>query len=58
LLDSVGSTVQDAYKPLVFDRYLLPLKNTLGESAFQTQLSEGRAMSFTQAVQYALADRI
>jgi hypothetical protein len=55
LLESVGSTVQDAYKPLIFDRYLLPLRNVIGETAFQDALSEGRAMSFTQAVHYALA---
>jgi non-specific serine/threonine protein kinase len=55
LLESVGSPVQDPYKPLVFDRRIEPLKEVLGESAFSAALSEGRAMSFTQAIRYALA---
>jgi hypothetical protein len=58
LLESVGSSVQDAYKPLIFDRYLFPLKNVMGETAFQEALSAGRGMSFTEAIQYALAEGI
>jgi tetratricopeptide (TPR) repeat protein len=53
LLDSVGS-------PLLFeaqslhDRYFDGAKESLGEGPFHAALSEGRAMSLTQSVQYAL----
>jgi hypothetical protein len=38
------------------DRYFDRARESLGDSAFQTALSNGRAMSLTQAVEYALED--
>ena len=38
------------------DRFLVGAKESLGDRAFETASSEGRAMSLTQAVQYALAE--
>ena len=56
LLESVGSRLQSIYKETIGDRFVDPFKESLGEEAFQTVLAEGRAMSLTQVVQYALAD--
>ena len=38
------------------DRYLNGARESLGEPAFHAALSEGRAMSLKQAIQYALED--
>ena len=38
------------------DPYLNGARESLGEPAFQDALSEGRAMSLQQAVQYGLSD--
>jgi non-specific serine/threonine protein kinase len=55
LLKSVG-----AFLPLNYkwgrERYFDDARRALGEGAFQAAASEGRAMSLTQAVEYALAD--
>ena len=55
LLESVGSTLPPSIK-LFRDSYFDRAKESLGDSAFQTALSDGRAMSLTQAVEYALED--
>jgi non-specific serine/threonine protein kinase len=54
LLESVGSIMQNMAENSLGDRYLAPLKQSLGEDGFHSALSEGGAMSFTQAIQYAL----
>ena len=55
LFESVGSRLDNMYKSSIGDRYVGPLKQSLGEEAFHAALSEGRTMSLTQAIQYALA---
>jgi non-specific serine/threonine protein kinase len=55
LFESVGTRLDDVYENAIGDRYVNPLKQSLGGEAFDAALSEGRAMSLTQAVQYALA---
>ncbi len=55
LLESVGSALPPSIK-LFRDSYFDRAKESLGDSAFQTALSDGRAMSLTQAVEYALED--
>jgi non-specific serine/threonine protein kinase len=54
LLESVGVALMPEFT--LRDPYLDGARESLGESAFQDALSEGRAMSLRQAVQYALAD--
>jgi len=53
LLESVGAPLQSIYSGFR-DRYVYSLKESLGQDVFHTALSEGRAMSFAQAIQYAL----
>jgi non-specific serine/threonine protein kinase len=55
LLTSVGFSLPPTYK-WVRDRYFAGARRSLGERAFHAALSEGRAMSLTQAVQYALTE--
>jgi hypothetical protein len=55
LLESVGTFLPPQYTQSR-DRYFAAVNDTLGNHAFQMALSEGRAMSLTQAVQYALAE--
>ena len=55
LLESVGSPLLPEGK-ILRDRYFDSVKESLGEGPFQAALSKGRAMSLTQAVQYALAE--
>jgi tetratricopeptide (TPR) repeat protein len=53
LLESVGVALPPPikwFRDLYFDR----ARESLGDSAFQAALSAGRAMSLTQAVEYAL----
>jgi len=56
LLESVASPLQESVKTLIGDRYMDRVKESLGQEAFHAALAEGRAMSLTQAVQYALAE--
>jgi non-specific serine/threonine protein kinase len=58
LHDSVGSPVLNIVKDAIGDRYVQPLRQSLGEEAFDAALADGRAMSLTQAVQYAQADML
>jgi predicted ATPase/predicted Ser/Thr protein kinase len=55
LLEKVGSALPPSIKSFR-DRYFDRARESLGDSAFQTALSNGRAMSLTQAVEYALED--
>ena len=56
LLESVGSALPPSIK-MFRDPYFDKARESLGDSAFQTALSEGRRMSLTQAVEYALGVR-
>jgi tetratricopeptide (TPR) repeat protein len=56
LLDSMASPLQASIKTLIGDRYIGRAKEALGADAFEQALSEGRAMSLQQAIQYAVAD--
>jgi non-specific serine/threonine protein kinase len=53
LLESVGSTLPPSIK-LFRDSYFDRARESVGDSKFQTELAAGRAMSLTQAVEYAL----
>jgi tetratricopeptide (TPR) repeat protein len=55
LLDSVGSA---SFYKLIRDRYVDTAKESLGDTAFQAALAEGRAMSLKHVIQYALAERL
>jgi non-specific serine/threonine protein kinase len=55
LLESVGSPLQPE-NAMLRDRYFDSAKESLGENPFQAALSEGRAMSLKEAIQYALKD--
>ena len=57
LLDSTGSRLWKMYSESIGERWIGAMKELLGEAPFRAALSEGRAMSLTQAVQYALADK-
>jgi non-specific serine/threonine protein kinase len=56
LLESVGSALPPSIK-MFRDLYFVGAREALGDHAFQIALSEGRAMSLTQAVDYALRVR-
>ena len=55
LLESVGAFLPPQFK-LVRERYFNAVKGAVGDSAFQAAFYDGRAMSLTQAVEYALAE--
>ena len=55
LLESVGAFFRPQYKQLR-DRYFDAVKDSLGDEAFQVASSEGRAMSLTKAIEYALSE--
>ena len=55
-LEGIGSTLPNNLFSALRDRWLTPTRESLGESRFSAAWSEGRAMSFQQAVQYALAE--
>jgi len=53
LRDRVGSLLLPLEKA-TRDRYYTSVRESLSDGVFETALSEGRAMSFTQLIQYAL----
>jgi non-specific serine/threonine protein kinase len=55
LLESVGVPLNPLFRQFR-DRYVDDVRKSCGERAFQNALSEGRAMSLTRAVEYALAE--
>jgi non-specific serine/threonine protein kinase len=57
LLESIGAFLPPQYRQ-IRDRYFGAVKDAFGDASFEAALSEGRATSFTQAIQYALADSI
>jgi hypothetical protein len=56
LLESVGSPLQPE-NAMLRDRCFNNAKESLGEGLFQAGLSEGRAMTLREAIQYALGDK-
>jgi tetratricopeptide (TPR) repeat protein len=56
LLQAVEAPVYDYYKPnrSLYERTAAAVRSQLGEAAFEETRAEGRAMSFEQAVEYAL----
>jgi hypothetical protein len=55
LLESVGAPLNPLFRDLR-DRYFDDVRKACSERVFQGALSEGRAMSLTRVVQYALAE--
>ena len=56
LLESVGSPLQPE-NAMLRDRCFDSAKESVGERLFQAAVSEGRAMSLREAIQYALEDK-
>ena len=56
LLESVGSPLQPE-NAMLRDRYMEGAQVSLGDNAFQAASSEGRAMSLSEAIHYALEDQ-
>jgi hypothetical protein len=56
LLQAVEAPVYDYYKPnrSLYERTKAVVRSRLGESAFEEAWEQGRAMTFEQAVEYAL----
>ncbi len=53
LLDSIGTTVQPTYNLLIDDRLFPAVRTELGTDAYQQAWASGRAMSLSQAIEYA-----
>ncbi len=58
LLEAVGAAVYNYYLPdrSLYERTVSATRSQLGDAAFEEAQAEGRAMTFEQAVTYALAD--
>jgi tetratricopeptide (TPR) repeat protein len=56
LLEEAGTSVYNYYKPdrSLYDRTTASVRSRLGEEGFEEAWAEGRAMTFEQAVEYAL----
>ncbi len=56
LLQAVEAPVYDYYKPnrSLYERIVAAVRSLLGEPAFEEARAEGRAMTFEQAVEYAV----
>ena len=53
-----GSAVPPADRLTFYDRLLAELQAALGEAAFRTLLAQGRALTWEQAIEYALEDKV
>jgi hypothetical protein len=53
--ERIGGSLSPVHKR-VRDRYFDAARDSLGEGAFDAALSEGRALSLTEAVEYALCE--
>ena len=53
-LDSIGSAAQPTYTTLIGDRLFPAVQQELGTDAYQQTLADGRAMSLSQAIDYAM----
>ena len=58
LLEAVGAAVYNYYQPdrYLYERTVSATRSRLGDAAFEEARDEGRAMTFEQAVEYALED--
>jgi hypothetical protein len=58
LLEEAGASVYNYYKPgrSLYERTTANVRSRLGEEAFEEARAQGRAMTFEQAVAYALED--
>jgi len=58
LLQAVEAPVYDYYEPnrSLYERTAAAVRSQLGESAFEEAWAEGQAMTFEQAVAYALEE--
>ena len=58
LLEAVGAAVYNNYLPdrSLYERTVSARRSRLGDAAFEAAQAEGRAMTFEQAVVYALED--
>ena len=58
LLETVGAAVYNYYLPdrSLYERTVSATRSQLGDAAFEAAQAEGRAMTFEQAVAYALED--
>jgi hypothetical protein len=58
LLEAVGAAVYNYYQPdrSLYERTVSATPSQLGDAAFEAARAEGRAMTFEQAVAYALED--
>jgi hypothetical protein len=56
LLEEAGASVYNYYKPdrSLYERTMADVRSRLGEEGFEEARAEGRAMTFEQAVNYAL----
>jgi non-specific serine/threonine protein kinase len=54
LLASIGAGVQPSYNAWIGDRYFAAVEHELGSAAYEQTLAEGRAMSQSQAIGYAM----
>jgi hypothetical protein len=54
LLESVGSLLQHSVRALIGDRFMERVRSALGADAFDAAFGQGRSMSLTEAVAYAL----
>ncbi len=58
LLETIGVPVWTSYKPdrSLYERTMADVREALGEAAFEAARTEGRAMSFERAIEYALEE--
>ena len=54
LLDSIGTSVQPTYNTLIGERLFPAVQDELGADAYQQAMAAGRAMSLSQAIEYAM----
>jgi non-specific serine/threonine protein kinase len=57
LLESVGAPVQASFDMWIGDRCLASMKASLGDDAFDAAMIEGRAMTLSRAIQFALQEQ-
>jgi non-specific serine/threonine protein kinase len=57
LLDTIAVPLQASVQGLVGDRFIEPVKRSLGEEEFHAAFQKGRSMSLPKAVEYALEAR-
>jgi non-specific serine/threonine protein kinase len=57
LLDSIGSAPQPTYTTWIGDRLFPAVQQELGTAVYEETLAEGRTMSMSQAIEYAMEGR-